>query len=98
MTSLARRDRCVVDKIQEMLPVTSDDCYLLAVLTEGVELVLEGGLDLLAGDIGQLRFGHQRLGLGANQLLLENNDARGVGILVLELGDVIGDLLLACEL
>jgi hypothetical protein len=42
-----------------------------------------------------LSFGDERLGLGADEFLLENDNARGVGVLVLQLGDLIGDLLLA---
>jgi hypothetical protein len=80
-----------------VLAVAGDDGDLLAVLAESVELVLEGSLDLLAGDVGELRFGDQRLGLGADELLLKNDDARRLRVLVLELSDLVGDLLLACS-
>lgn len=86
----------VIDQIEEMLAVAGDDSDLLAVLAEGIELVLECGLDLLTGDVGQLGLGDQGLGFGTDELLLQDDDARGVGILVLELGDLVGDLLLAC--
>lgn len=79
-----------------MLAVASNEGDLLAVLTKGVKLVLEGGLQLLTGDVGQLGLRDEGLGLGANQLLLEDDDARGVGVLVLELSNFVGDLLLAC--
>ena len=81
-----------------MLAVAGDDGDLLTVLPQGIELVLEGRLDLLARNVGQLRLCDQRLGLGPDELLLKDNDARRVGVLVLELGDLISDLLLAWEL
>jgi hypothetical protein len=37
------------------------------------------------------------LGLGTDKLLLENNDLGRVGLLVLELSNLVGDLLLACD-
>ena len=79
-----------------MLSVASNDGDLLAVLTQGIKLVGVRGLDLLAGDVGKLSLSDQRLGLGTNQLLLENDDLGGVGLLVLQLRDLVGDLLLAC--
>ena len=85
----------IVHKLQQVLAVAGDDGRLLAVLTEGIELVLEGGLNLLTGNVGQLGFSDQRFSLGTDKLLLENDNARGVGVLVLQLGDLIGDLLLA---
>lgn len=88
----------VVDQVQKVLAVSSDDGDLLAVLAQSVELVLEGGLDLFAGDVGQLSLSDEGLGLGANQLLLQNDNSGRVGVLVLQLGDLIGDLLLACAL
>jgi hypothetical protein len=65
------------------------------VFAKRIELVLEGCLELLPGDVGELRLSHQGFGLRANQLLLEDDDARRARVLVLELGDLIGDLLLA---
>lgn len=85
----------VVDQVEEVLAVAGDDGDLLAVLAQGIELVLEGGFDLLPSDVGELGFGDEGLGLGADQLLLQDDDARGLRVLVLELGDLIGDLLLA---
>ena len=67
-------------------------------LTESVELVGEGGLELLARDVGKLSFGDQRLGLGADELLLEHDDFRAVGFFVFKLRNLIGDLLLACSI
>lgn len=78
-----------------MLAIAGDNGQFLAMLAESVELVGEGGLELFAGDVGQLGLCDQRLGFGTDQLLLEDDYAGRVGLLVLELGDLIGDFLLA---
>lgn len=80
-----------------MLAVAGDDSDLLAMLPESVELVSVGGLYLLAGDVGELCLGDERLCLGANKFLLEDDNLGRVGLLVLQLSDLVGDLLLACE-
>src|SRR3569833_30068 len=92
---LAGRDGGVVDQLEQVLAVAGDNGHLLAVLAERVELVRVGRLDLLARNVGQLGLGHQRLGLGPYELLLENHYLRRVGLLVHELGDVIRYLLFA---
>lgn len=78
-----------------MLAVAGDDGQFLAMLAQGVKLVGKSGLELLAGDVGELGFGHEGFGFSADELLLEDDDARGVGLLVFELSDLVGDLLLA---
>jgi len=65
------------------------------VFAEGIELVGECCLELLAGDVGELGFGDKGLGFGTNQFLFEDDDARGVGVFVLELGNLVGDFLFA---
>lgn len=95
LAGLAGSDRGVVDELEEVLAVAGDDGHLLAVLAQGVELVGEGSLQLLAGDVGELGLSDERLGLGADKLLLENDNLGAVGLLVLELGNLVGDLLLA---
>lgn len=97
LASLTRGDRGLVDQLEEVLAVASNDGHLLAVLAESVELVGEGSLQLLTGDVGELGLCDERLGLGANKLLLEDDNLGAVGLLVLELGNLVGDLLLACE-
>lgn len=52
VAGLAGSDGGVVDQVEKVLSVASDDGDLLAVLAERIELVLEGSLDLLAGDVG----------------------------------------------
>lgn len=87
----------VVNQVQKVLAVPGDDGDLFAVLAQSVELILEGGLDLLTGDVGQLGLSDKGLGLGADKLLLQNDNSGRVGILVFQLGNLISDLLLACE-
>jgi hypothetical protein len=96
LAGLARGDGGVVDQLEEVLAVASDDGELLAVLAHGIELVGEGSLELLAGDVGQLGLCDQGLGLSADKLLLENDNLGRVGLLVLELRNLVGDFLLAC--
>lgn len=90
-----RGDGGVVDELEQVLAVAGNDSDLLAVLAEGVELVGVGSLDLLAGDVGELGLGDEGLGLGTDELLLEDDNLGGVGLLVLELGNLVGDLLFA---
>ena len=78
-----------------MLSVSGDDGKLLAVLAEGIELVGECCLELLARDVGKLGFSNQRFGLSTDKLLLENDNARAIWLLVLELSDLVGNFLLA---
>jgi hypothetical protein len=59
-----------------MLSITGNDSNLFAVLPEGIELVCESGLELLAGDVGQLGFGDERFCLSADELLFEDNNLR----------------------
>lgn len=71
---LARRNRGVVNELQQVLAVASNDGQLLAVLAESIELVGESRLQLLASDVGELSFSDKRLSLSADKLLLENDD------------------------
>ena len=78
-----------------MLAKASNDGKLLAVFLKSIELIGESCLELLTGDVGKLGFCNEGLGLSTDKLLLENNDARAVRLLVFELSNLIGDLLLA---
>ena len=78
-----------------MLAESGDHGQLLAVLAHSVKLVGERGLEFLAGDVGQLSFSDERLGLGADKLLLEDDNLGRIWLLVLEVGDLVGNLLLA---
>ena len=66
-----------------MFSEASNDGELLAVLLESIELVSEGCLQLFTGDVGKLSLRNEGLCLCTDKLLLENNDARAVGLLVL---------------
>lgn len=103
LISVIRRPRLswrygrIVHQLEQVLTEAGDNGHLLAMLADRVELVGEGGLELLARDVAQLSLGHQRLGLSPHQLLLQHDNLRAVGLLVLELRDLIGDFLLSCE-
>ena len=92
---LARRHRRVVDQLQQVLAEPRDDRQLLAVLAQRVELVVEGCLELLARDVGQLCFRHERLGFGAHKFLLQDDNLGRLRFLVLELSDLVGNFLFA---
>jgi hypothetical protein len=96
LASLTRGDRGVVNQLEEVLAVAGDDGHLLAVLAKRIELVGESSLQLLTGDVGELGLSDEGLGLGTDKLLLEDDNLGAVGLLVLELGNLVGDLLLAC--
>lgn len=85
----------IIDKLQKVLPESSNDSKLLAVLLKSIELISEGCLELLTGDVGKLSFCDKRFCLSTDKLLLENNDAGAIRLFVLELSNLIGDLLLA---
>ena len=93
---LTRGDRGVVNQFKQVLAEACNDGELLRVLTKSIELVVEGSLQLLASDVGQLSLSDKGLGLGTDKLLLEDNNLRAVWLLVLQLGDLVGNLLLAC--
>ena len=65
--------------------------------TQSIKLVGICCLDLLACYVRQLCLGDKRLGLGTDELLFEDNDLGRVRLFVLELGNLVGDLLLACK-
>jgi hypothetical protein len=96
LAGLARGDWGVIDQLEKVLAVAGDDGELLAMLTHGIELVGKGGLELLTCDVRQLGLGDQGLGLSADELLLKNDNPGRVGLLILELRNLVGNLLLAC--
>lgn len=95
LTGLSGSDGSVVDKLEQVLSVAGNDGQLLAVLAHGIELVRESSLELLTGDVGELGLCDEGLGLSTYKLLLEDNNLGRVGLLVLQLSNLIGDLLLA---
>jgi hypothetical protein len=95
LAGLAGSDRGVIDKLEEVLSIASDNGNLLTMLTESIELVGIGSLHLLSSDVGKLSLSNKRLGFSSNKFLLEDDNLGRVGLLVLELGDLISNLLLA---
>lgn len=95
VAGLPGSDGIVVNELQQMFAVPGNDGNLLRVFSDGIKLICKGRLELLACDVGQLSLGHQGLGFGADKLLLQHHNSWAVGLLVLELGNLIGDLLLA---
>lgn len=85
----------IIDKLQKVLPESSNDGKLLAVLLKSIELISESCLELLTGDVRKLSFCDKGFCLSTDKLLLENNNAGAIRLLVLKLSNLIGDLLLA---
>ena len=79
-----------------MLAIAGNDGEFLAVFAERVELIVEGGLQLFAGYVRELGFGDEGFGFGADEFLFEHDDLGGLRFFVFELGDLVGDFLLAC--
>jgi hypothetical protein len=96
LTSFSRCDRVVVNEFKEVLAIARNDSKFLAVLAHGIELVGESSLELLTGDVGELSLSDEGLSLRTHEFLLENNNPGRVGLLVLQLSNLVGDLLLAC--
>lgn len=95
LTGLARSNGGIVDQLEKMLAVSGDNGQLFAVLTQSIELIGESRLKLFTGDVGKLGFCDKRLGFSTDEFLLENDNARGVRLLIFELGNLVGDFLLA---
>lgn len=80
-----------------MLSVAGNNGDFLAVFAQCIKLICVSSLYLLTRYIRKLSFGDKGFGFGADELLLEDNNLGRVGLLVLELGNLIRDLGLACE-
>lgn len=89
---LAGHDGRVVEQVDELSRLGREQDLFLGSLdySGGVDVV--GLLELLAGDVGQLSLGDERLGFGADELLLESDELGGFGLLVLQLLDLVLDL------
>lgn len=95
LAGLTGCDRSIVDQFEEVLSVAGNNGKLLAVLAHGIKLVSKGSLELLTSDVGQLSLGDEGLGFSTHKLLLKNDNLGRVGLLVLQLSDLVGNLLLA---
>lgn len=85
-------DGCVVEQVDELARLRGEQDLLLSTLDDrgGVDVV--GFLEFLTGDVGELRFGDEGLGFGADELLLEGYELGRFGLFVLELLDFVLDL------
>jgi hypothetical protein len=89
---LAGDDGSVVEEVEEFTGVLGEQDLLLGALNHGRGVEVVGFLEFLAGYVGELGFGDEGLGFGADELLLEGDDLGGFGLLLLELGDLVEDL------
>ena len=89
---LAGDDGGVVQQTQQLAGVLGEQDLLLGTLDDGRGVQVVGFLEFLAGDVGELGFGHEGLGFGADELLLEGDDFGGFGLFLLEFGDFVEDL------
>jgi hypothetical protein len=65
---------------------------LLGSLDHGGGVDVVGFFEFLAGDVGELSLGDERLGFGADELLLKGDELGGLGLFVLQFLDLILDL------
>lgn len=94
---LTRRHWGIVDELKEVFAVARNDGDLLAVLAQSIKLVCVCGLDFFACNVRKLSLSYQGFGFGADEFLFEDDDLGGVGLLVFQLGNLVGNLLLACS-
>lgn len=85
-------DRSVVDHFKQDAGILGEQDLLLGALDDGGSVNVVGFLELLAGDVGQLSFGDERLCFCADELLLEGDDLGGTWLLVFQLLDLVLDL------
>ena len=98
---LAGYDGRVVEQVDQLACLGCEQDLLLGALDDGRGVDVVGFLELLARDVGELGFGDEGLGFGADELLLEGDELGGFGLFVLELLDLVLDLwamILACGL
>lgn len=108
---IARYDWCIIDKVQETASVLSQDDLLLCSLDGGCKVMVVSLLELLASlkesaeckdceelpyNVVELCFGHQALSFGADKLLLELDYLSTLRLLVLEFGNLVGNLKKTC--
>ena len=89
---LAGHDWRVVQQIDQLAGLGCEEDLLFSALNDGRGVDVVGFLELLAGDVGELGFGDERLGLCADELLFEGDELSGFGLFVLELLDLVLNL------
>lgn len=91
---ITRHDWRVIQQHQQSPSLTRQQNLLLRTLNRRRHVHIIRLLELLSRQVRQLRLRNQTLRLSPDQLLLELPKLRRIGILILELLDVISDLLL----
>ena len=71
---LAGHDGRVVEQVDELTCLGREKDLLLSALNDGCGMDVIGFFELLTGDVGELGFGDERLGFGADKLLFEGNE------------------------
>lgn len=87
-----RHNGGVVEHVDELTRLGGEEDLLLGALDDGGGVEVVCFLEFLAGDVCELCFGHEGLGFGADELLLERDELCGLWLLVLELLDLVLDL------
>jgi hypothetical protein len=89
---LAGHDGRIVKQVDELARLSGEQDLLLGALDDGRGVDVVGFFELLAGDVGELGFGDERLGFGADELLFEGDELGGFGLFVFKLLDFVLDL------
>ena len=89
---LAGHDRRVVEQVDQLAGLGREQDLLLGALNDGGGVDVVGFFEFLARDVGELGFGDEGLGFGADELLLEGDELGGFGLFVFELLDLVLDL------
>lgn len=89
---LAGHNGRVVEQVDELAGLSREQDLLLGALDDGCGVDVVGFFELLAGDVGELGFGDEGLGFGADELLFECDELGGFGLFVFELLDFVLDL------
>jgi hypothetical protein len=92
---ISGNDGSVINEVEQLSCVLGQKNLLLGALNDGSSVNVVSLLELLAGDVGKLSLGDERLGLCTDKLLLKSDNLGGAGLLVLELLDLIGNLQLS---
>jgi hypothetical protein len=91
-TLLAGHNGRIVEQVDELSRLCREQDLLLGSLDDGGGVDVVSLLELLASDVGQLSLSNERLGFSADELLLESDELGGLGLLVLQLLDLVLDL------
>ena len=90
---LAGHNWRVVEQVDQLAGLRREQDLLLGALDDGRGVDVVGFFELLARDVGELGFGDEGLGFGADELLLEGDEFGGFGFFVFELLDFVLDLM-----